>query len=426
MKIKTVKFKNFRAVPDMETDLNGYNFLLVGTNRVGKSSFIKGILAAMGGNFGKGAIKNGFNQAEIEINLADFKEDQPIGDTGYSFRAVITKKGEEETVKLEVIAPNGMRETRKTVIGSIAGELELDYNFVELSKSTAGKKKQVEIVKSYLDEDILKDLSVHESKAKHLFEQRTDLGRALKACQGFIKEAGLNPDDFVKYAKPVDTKAMLQLKDEGSAHNAKVDMVKERWSIREKKIKEVKEQIDTLIKEQAQLCQQNADATQWLIENTPVSLEKLNQDIAGAEQHNKMNYQVSMLTKKQKEAAELETNVEDLTVEINLTKQAISDVVKQMVFPIEGLSYDDDNVYYHGKLVDTENMSTAEIMILEAELKMCKAPGVEVIFIQRGESMGRELLQELQAKAEEKGFQIIMEKVDMDTASLKVELMPQY
>ena len=426
MKIKRVSFKNYRNVPDMEKELDGCNILLVADNRFGKSNFIKGLLGTLGGNFGKGAIKNGQDRAEIEVRLSDFENEQPIPGTDYTFRAVITKKGEEEVVKWEVMAPNGMRDTKKTVIGTIAGELELGYNFVELSKTKSGKKQQIEIIKSFLDETTRKDLAVFESQAAHLYEQRTNIGRDLKSAQGFIKEAGLNPDDFTKYARPIDIKALLSEKDAIVKKNTQVNQVKARRDERGSRLLKIREQIAALQAEEQDLLNQDNQANEWLLQNHVSVTESLDSAIADAEQHNKMHERVMMLSKKQAEAAKLEENVQDLTVQYNLTKYAIAEAIRTMELPIEGVSFDEETLYYNGKPVDTDHMSQAEIMLFEAMLQMCKAPGAEVVFIQRGESIGRELFVELQSKAKVLGFQLIVEKMEMDTKELKVEFMPDF
>jgi DNA repair ATPase RecN len=425
MKIQTVKFKNYRNVPDMDMDLKGYNVILIGENTVGKSNFIKGVLGALGGNFGKNAIRKGADKAEIQIKMSDFSKGQVVPGTDYTFKAVISKKGEEEMVKLELTAPNGMRDTKKTVIGSIVGELELDYNFVELSKTPAGRKKQVEIIKSYLDEETKQVLRIEESKVKGYYDERTELGRELKSLQGFIKEAGLNPDDFKNYAKPVDTAQIVAQKAEADKKNQERMEIVFRMEERVSRAEKINQEMDRLKKETMDIADKNSRATKWLNENKEVNTDTFETELTKAGVHNSMHEKVQIFTKKQKEAVELENNLGELTVQIDSSRQTISDAIKDMDFPLPGISFDEENAYYNGKLIDTENMSTAEIMILEANLKMCKAPGAEVIFVQRGESLGTKLLEELRSQAHANGMQLIMEQVERGTEKLKIELVPE-
>jgi hypothetical protein len=424
MKIQHIKFKDYRNVPDMDMELRGWNIILFGENTVGKSNFGKGILGTLGGSFGKNAIKTGKDKAEIVLNMADYENDQPIPGTEYTFKAMISKKGEEEVVKLEVTAPNGMRDTKKTVIGSIVGELELDYNFVELSKTLAGKKKQVEIVKQYLDEDTRESLRIEENKVKIAFDERTEIGRLLKSAQGFVKEAGLNPEDFKKYAKPVDTAQIVSQKASADKKNQEGREIIFRMQERRTRLVAIAGQIAKLKEEENELLEKNSKAEKWVSENPEINTSAFEQELTSAGEHNAMHQKVQVFAKKQKEAKEYEDQVGDLTVQIETSRQAISDAIKDMSFPISGITFDEENVFYNGKMIDENNMSTAEIMILEAELKMCKAPGAEVLFVHRGESLGNKLLAELRDRAKARGMQLIMEQVERGTEELKVVLMP--
>lgn len=434
MKIQKVKFSNYRNVPDMDVELNGKNILLIGKNTVGKSNFIKAILGVLGSGFGKNAIRNGQESATIEIKMADFTENhQPIPGTEYTFKAEIDKKGEQEEVKLCVVAPNGMKDKRKSAIGSIAGELELDYNFVELSRTPAGKKKQIEIIKSYLDHDTREGLKIEENKIATAYDDRTSIGRIRDAAIGFVKSAGISPDDFKKYEKPIDTsKLSADLEAAGKTNQMISDVAKrieERNATipqKEKEIKALEETIARLRVELVEIATKNSEAKKYLEANKPVNTDDLKKQIEDAQAHNRKHSECKMLSAKQNEADQAEAEYGELTALIDSSRQAIMDTIRTMELPIDGISFDWDNVYYKGKMVDENNMSTAEIMMLEAQLKMCKAPGAEVLFIQRGESLGYELLAELQAKASENGFEIVMEEVQRDTEQLKVEFMPEY
>lgn len=434
MRTQKVIFKNYRNVPDMEKELNGQNIILLGENTVGKSNFIKAILGALGNGFGKNAVRTGQNSAEVEIRMADFTDDhQPIPGTEYTFRAEIEKKGEQEEVKLSVIAPNGMKDKRKSAIGSIVGELELDYNFVELSKTKDGKKKQIEIIKSYLDQETREFLQSVENKVNTAYDDRTNVGRKLDAAKGFLKTAGMTADDFKKYSTAIDTsKLSSELEAAGKTNQQISDVTKriedrnERIPSIEKEIKALEAKIVSFREELVDIANKNSEAKKFLEANKPVDTDALRKQMAEAEAHNKNHATCLALSKQQKEAKELEAEYGELTALINSSRQAISDAIKDMDLPIDGITFDQDNIFYKGKIVDENNMSTAEIMMLEAQLKMCKAPGAEVLFIQRGESLGSKLLADLQAKAKENGFQIIMEQVERDTEELKIEFMPEY
>ena len=433
MKIQKVRFFNFRNVPNIEKELNGSNIILLAENTKGKSNFIKGIQAALAGNVGPDAITNGQKEAKVDLVLSDFNEKgERIPGTDYLFcmRAYLDKHGEQK-VNLEVTAPNGFRETKKTIIGTIAGEVELDFNFVELSRTKAGKAKQVEIVRSYLDEETKQNLRMHENKIKNHYDDRTELGREIKILES--KVIGMSDEDVLKYANQIDIKAVQEKLTKAVDHNTKVNTAKQKaagfiTTIEENTIEiaSLEAQIKKIKDENKSLEAKSKEAENWFSVNPIIDIADLQNEISEANYHNVESRRVSDYKKSMEELEEKRNTYGEFTAFIDSTRQAIKDAIKDMDHPIKGISFDEENVYYNGKLVDESCLSTSEIMMLEVEFKMCKMPKAEVVFIQRGESLGLEMLAELQKTAKERGYQLIMEQVERGTEELKIEFMPDF
>ena len=71
-----------------------------------------------------------------------------------------------------------MKDDRKGTLAGIVGTNSFDINeFVELSKTTAGKKKQVEMYKSFLPHDIKEELTKHEVNISVAYDERTELNK---------------------------------------------------------------------------------------------------------------------------------------------------------------------------------------------------------------------------------------------------------
>lgn len=184
--------------------------------------------------------------------------------------------------------------------------------------------------------------------------------------------------------------------------------------------------LDKLQKECEEMLKLNTDAKNWLTANAKVDVTELNAELSTIGAHNEKHLLVKDFLAKRKEKEEKELEVGELTALIESNKQAINDTIRQMDFPIKGITFDDENVYFNDKLIDETSMSTAEIMILESELKFAKNPTAQVLFIQRAESIGLPLFKELQKRAKEKGMQIIAEQVERGTEELKIEFMPNF
>lgn len=451
MKIQKVRFQNFKNVPNIEKELNGSNILLIADNTFGKSNFMRGIKAALAGTVGKNAIKEGEKKAEVEVGMADFNEEgQPIEGTDYTFKLKVRKNKEgDEVVALEVTAPNGMVETKKTMIGSIAGEVELDYDFVELSKSEKGKKKQVEIIRSYLSAEDKEALGVWESKAKKAYDDRTEIGRTVKTLEGYVAELGITSKDVEQYKDKKD-KEIKELNDaieKASETNTKIEGVADKVKLLQDRkgkipgdVKKAEDKIAAIKKEleEAELNLKSLESEaletedkitkgeEWLLKNKVVVIKDLQQQLNDANAHN-INYEkVQMYHKKIKELNETKDSYADLTVVYETSMEAIQNTIREMEFPIEGVSFDENNVYYEGKMIDEACMSYAEIKIFEARLMSAKKSNTAVLFVDNGESIGLKKLIELQKEAEKHNMMIVMEQMTRGVEELRIEFMPEY
>ncbi len=434
MKIGTVKLRNFKNVPDIDKDLKGSNIILLAENTLGKTNFIRAIQAALAGKLGKDSIKHGENKALVEVNLAEFENETPIDGTNHTFTLKIRKnKQGDEVAELNVTLPSGEEKTGKTVIGKIAGETEMEFDFVQLSKDAKGKKKQLEIVESYMDEEFKEFLRVEKTKYKKYYDERTDNNRNITNLEGFINEAGIKPEDRSKYLTTMDVSVLNGQIEKASEHNAKIDKVTDGVEKRKALIVSAAKEIADLeakIKEKTLAIEsaktEITDGEEWLKKNEIVSVALLNDQVSAANEHNRMVSKVSDYAKKIEELGKMKEKTESLTILYETIKQSVDDAIRDMVFPVAGITFDEDNVYYYGKVIDENSLSTAEQMKLNLELMMAKNPNAQVVFIQRGESLGAQFLHDLQEASKEKGFQIVMENVQRGVQELKIEIMPNY
>lgn len=442
MKIKRVKLTNFRNVPDLEHNINGANILVIGENAIGKSNLLKAIVATLGGNFGLDAIKHGHDNAEVEVDLAKFTNDwQPVDGTEYKFKAKIRKrKDNTEEVTLDVLMPNGLKEHRKTIIGSIVGELELDFNFVELSRSRAGKSRQVEIIKSYLTAEDKEFYAVQQSKVTQHREDRTETGRLLRTAEGALKSMTISPLDLPRYVEKKDTSLLKADIAKAATIN---ESIKNARSIVEKRSLELTKKDDEITKaklvvEQATLALGNTvqkftallenqeTDEKFLVETKEISVELATDELNKAEDFNKKCDEATLFKNKELEVESLREQYGSLDAAIGSSEEAIKQSVRDMNLPIPNIHFDEEQVYYNDNPVDENHMSAAEIKLFESRLKLCKAPAAEVLLIHNGESIGNKLRCELQAMAKASNFQIIMEQVEIDHNELTIELMPDY
>jgi len=400
MKIQKIKIKNFKVINDLEFDLNGQNIILLGDNEVGKSSFIQAIKSALG------HLDNMPVNSETEVVVFVNKE-------GKDVKFNLKVKNGKPVIEVEV---DGLRDVRKSAIQSIVGGVEFDIDeFVKLSDSKAGQKKQVEIFKSLLPAEVIDSLDKIQASIDADYNERTDVNRTIKQLEGFINESGLTKEDFEKYVSKIDTAKINAEYQAGIKHNQKVNEVQSRYLQRDAEIKELENRL-------ALLKQQQKEAEAWLKSNKLVDLTKYEAELNSAYEYNTKVDKVKTFEAKRKELYDEIEYSGKLTARIEENRKLLEDTIKSVQSPIDGLWFSGEVLTYKGVEVSRNTLSESQIMELGIKMKLAQNPGFDVLLIENGQNLGLKKLREIQKM----GYQIIMEQVERGTEELKIEIMPEY
>ncbi len=445
MKIIQAKYTNFKNIPNQTIELDGKSVLLIADNTLGKTNLMRGLRGLLGAKIGKNLIKEGEHKAEVEALLAEYGSDEvPIDGTEHTFKMTVKKnKAGDEEIALKVTLPNGEEKTTKTAIGQIVGEIELNEDFVSLSNSEPGKAKQLEIIKGYLDPEIIQQLDELKRQNEKHYKQRTGHGQERDRLAALIVSSGLKFSDWEVYKelKPIET--LTTKISTASTHNTKrgnvvnvIQTNKEAINTSAEEVKELSRQIDAIREKIAakavkakELIELNDKYEVWLKDsaNEEIKVEQAQEELRLANEHNTMHKKVTDAGLWKAEYEKEVTHYENLTVVYETSIEAIKDAIRDVNLPVPGLRFDmEGRVFYNDKLVNENTLSTAEAMNLNIQLKFSKNPHAQVVFIDRGESLGLKYMQDLQAYANANGYQIIMEQVKRGQKSLQIEMMPDY
>ena len=452
MKIQRIKVNNFKAIKDFDEELNGSNVLLLGDNEKGKSSLIEAIQAAFGDS--SMAYEDSINWDSKTANIKVYTDSD-----GNQYRfEVKMKKGRERPI-IEVTYPDGKKSNKLSVIGGLVGEVRFDAeSFVALSSTVAGRRKQVDVVKSFLPQDIQDELSSNELRVKEHYDKRTEANRELKFLELKITNTNFDVEKLEKFAELKDIMSLQQQLEEGINNNQKQEDIfketdqltidienlnqninlaqnnsKDRIFSLKSKMEKIKEEIhhqEELIKTQKQefiLEEKNKykqiEANKVLIDNhVPIDIENIKNEIQSVSDFNTNVHKSLDFKTLVGDHMKQEEVVNDLTAIIELSKQAIEDTIRSIELPIKGLKFDDEQLYWNDIPVTTQTLSTSQIMELGVLIKMSKNTNAKVVLIERGESLGKNKLNNLFDIAKKYGWQLIIEKVDSNYDELKLEL----
>lgn len=407
MKIKTIHIDKLKKLENFSADIEGKNIYLCGENEVGKSTVIQSIKIAAGidtnippGIEGKGHI----------IGTKD--------DGDYTFEWKV-KDGKSV---VRVTDPNGMRDDRKQTLKAITSAVSFDIEeFVKLSESKAGKKEQVERLKSFLDAELIETLDKMERNAEALYNERTEANKDLAKQKALVSSsplAALRDSDLEKI-KPVDTSSLLEELNKATEFNSKISSIKEKLDAKKQelsnkavRIEELKKELAELIEQTDVLTSQISDGERWLLGKTPISTDHLNEQIKNSSEANKKAMDAEKLLKDRKLLAQIESDVESLTIRVETSRQLISDTIKDMCDSIlPGLMFDEEGLVYEGLPVEFGSMAESSIMILGAKMFMAKNKEFGVLMLENTNLIGQKKWDALLDWCESENIQVIAEEV---------------
>lgn len=398
--VQQVKIKDFKVLKNLEVEVKGNNLILIGDNGVGKSSFMQFIEIALGRN--NNIPPNALGEGEVVVDRNGQE---------YKFQVKI-KDGKS---KIIVHTPDGMRDDRKGTIANLIGAIDFDINeFVSLSESVPGRRKQVEIFKSLLPTETIEFLNTMENKVKMDEGDRTEVGRKIKAIEGSLKENPLYGSHLT--IEKVDIGNAQEELQKATAHNSNVDRITNGIDSKTKEWEDLKTKMVILERE-------ITEGKKWLETNQPIDTTALFEKINNASESNTKYNEAQRIIGQEKELETLKSEQGELTALIDSSKQAIQDAIRDMDSPVEGLSFDNENLIYNGHIVSETTLATSEIIELGVKLKMAQNKDFGVLFIEHGESLGENRLKDIQKIAAENNWQIIMEQVQRGANKLQIEIM---
>jgi ribosomal protein L29 len=409
MKIQRVKIKNFLVLKDFEAELNGANVLLIADNERGKSSLIRFIEIALG------------KQTEIPIGAEG--EGVVIADrdgANWTFH-VKFKSGKPF---ITITSPDGLTDTSKSALAKIVGAIDFNIDeFVAMSDTTSGRKKQVELYKGFLPQETQDFIKEQEQRVVKSYDQRTELNREAKTLEGYLAE-----HKFKKYVeqlpdKPIDITELSEKIKVAMAANEKIREVEQRMADRVKSIKDAEDTIKQLQEKIAELEKSQIAAREWLKTNSLVDVTEMMAQKDKAHEINsalsdKADYDAKMV-----QFSTIKEEAGEMTAFIESSRGTIEEAIKDCDVPVDGLSFDSEGLIYNGIPVSTANLSTSAIMELGIKLKIAQNPDFGVLFIQRSESIGKQRWEDIQEIAKKNNFQIIAEKVERGVDKLTIELI---
>lgn len=446
MIVKKLELVNFQVIKEFNADFDGNVYFITGDNELGKSTVLKAIGALLTGNR-DAVLKNGESKGFAKMIVGDDGEE-------YEVELKFTKANPRGTLSIKS-KTTGMKSDNVSMLQKIFGYTDFDaVEFSRWSETAEGRRKQIEVVKSLLPEEVRTRIAEIDTTVAGLKTERTGVNRDLKTYKSISDAAGqgLTTQDLKTYAKPKDITELMKEQAENAQLIEKAKTVRSALEQRKKQLEEIperlaeakatyekaieeakkaierteklyKEAIEQIESEKADYEARKANAEKWLAnyeENNPEKLDTAEQ-LRKAEEHNKMAAKVADYLSKKKQADDKKAEAEKMDSEIEELSAEREKLISSAKLPISGLSFSDDGLVLNDVPFVAGKVSDSQIMEVAAKLIIASNPTVKVFRIARGESLGQKRLQAILDLAKKEGFQGFIESVVRGQQDLIIE-----
>lgn len=395
MKIIKLQAENIKKLKAVEITPDSNLVQITGANAQGKTSVLDSIWYALGGKSAVDTmpIRDGEDEAFVQLEFENF---------------IVTRtfKLKDNVIKTSILIEgrNGsIYKSPQAILNGLVGKLSFD----PLEFSRLKPKEQFDLLRDICNIDF--DFEEAETERQKIYDKRTDINREAKALE--IAESNIIVDNE-QYTIKKDPQEILQNLKEAQAFNAlqkrneqDIQQLQEHSNMLLNELEEKKKyvqrnvemnnsQIDKLIKQKGEekdilslTCELDS------IININKNADKFERKAKIHEQHNEKKEMSDECTKKLKE--------------IDFKKIA---ALKEAKMPIEKLSIDNGQVLYNE--IPFEQLSGAEKLKISLAIAAAANPKIRVLRITDGSLLDSSSMDELLKFANEKDYQIWIERVD--------------
>lgn len=411
MKIIALQAENIKKLVAIEIRPDGNLVQITGKNGDGKTSVLDSIWWALAGstNIQDAPIRNGQKKARIKLDMGEivvtrtFKKDE----SGETSSAITVESA--EGVKFS--SPQSM-------LDGLLGELSFD----PLAFSRLPARAQFDTLKKFCPKV---DFEKIEAMQKADFEARTLLNRQAKEARAEAHGA----QDDMEIPQKVDISTLTKELSDAGEKNGKIETAKLARQQAFEKIEDLKSRSINLVKnaeiqakkiiedaeKQAKALTREAINIEVEVENLPepgepIDTAELRQKIDEAQDRNSQIDDLADEVNAAKKASRLEKEADALTKKMEEREADKQEKIAAAKLPVKEISFGDGSILY--KKLPFDQASDAEKLKVSIAIAMALNPKMRIIRVRDGSLLDAESMRVIEKMANEKDYQVWVERVD--------------
>lgn len=387
LKINKLEIENVKRIKavKLEPKENGLT-IIGGNNNQGKTSVLDSIAWALGGE------KYKPSQAEREGSVIP-----PTLHIVMNNGLIVERKGKNSALK--VTDPSGQKAGQQ-LLNEFVEQLALDLpKFMESS----GKEKAKTLLQIIGVGD---QLDMLDREEKELYNERLYIGRTADQKEKFAKEQPYYPDAPKELVSPSE---MIRQQQEILAQNGENQRKRERLHELEQEYQKVNEQMEMLLRKQAEIESSLVIARKSTANLHDESTTELEENIANIEEINRKVRANLDKDKAEDDAREYRNIYDSLTSKINEVRDQKVKLLDSADLPFPELSVKDGELVYKGQQWD--NMSGSDRLKVSTAIVRKLNPKCGFVLLDKLEQMDLDTLKEFGGWLEQEGLQAIATRV---------------
>lgn len=403
MKILRLEAENVKRIKAVQITPDGSAVYITGKNGQGKTSVLDAIVYALGGKktHPKQVIRRGAERAHVVVETEEFTVERTWLDDDHS--------------KLEMRSKDGKRySSPQKLLDDMVGSISFDpLQFLRLKS-----KDQMETLRSIVGLDFT-DL---DAEHKKLYDQRTDFNRDIRRIKDSLPPADPDaPSALVDVKELVDKlsdleaeireidkiqNAILSVRDRVQSHEDRIRQLEEELEAEKAKMREASKSLAEL-HEKAEFFGDRPDTTE------------IRKKIEAAEASNAKYHEAKKWHDDYARLQDAEAEAKRLTESLEGIELEKENRIANAKFPVDGLSFDGDQVLYEG--LPFEQASQSDKLRVSVAMGLALNPRLKVLLIREASFFDEDHLAVVAQMAEEAGAQVWLEVVGDQGVGVVIE-----
>jgi len=454
--LTSLKIHNFKTIENFEMNFSGGVYLVTGDNEFGKTTLLNAIFMSITGDRSSNLLRNGtekgFVDATHTINGKQYNVELKFSAKNKRGKLLITDLETKEEF------------TQKSALESIFGYNDFDVNqFIELSRTKPGRRKQVNFIKSLLPAEVRNRIDTIDKKTETLISFREKATGRVNMQKAICEKSDIDEEFLETFTEVIPLQPIREELETASKRNADIAQVKQKvdareiklsdWEkytesqlkpyqrnidVSEKEIRSLKRKLAAaekdlktankeftkrktgLEKEHVEEEQKQKKHKDWIEKNPIIDLSDVNLKLEETIQHNQNVARVDEF-RIERDLLEQETEGhEKIQSIIDRFKNERVKLVESTPLPIPGLTFDAQQLYLNGVPFMEDEVSTSQIMETCLKLLIALNPDFKMFKISNTNLLGAERFKAIIDFANKNNYQGFLEEVVRGQKELNV------